>query len=86
VRGELVGHLGGRVGGEITSPREMSISSASVSVTDWPATACAQVAAAVTMRATVLSRPDGCTRMRRPAHRAAGDQCRRSRGSRGSGG
>ena len=56
----------GESAGEIRSPREMSISSLSVSVMDWPATARSRSPLCVTMRATVLSRPDGWTRMRSP--------------------
>jgi len=44
----------------------MSISSLSVMVIDWPATACFRSPSWVTMRATVLSRPDGNTRTRSP--------------------
>ena len=50
---------------EITSPREMSISSTKVRVIDWPAIASLRSPSAVTMRA-VLSRPEGCTRTRSP--------------------
>ena len=49
-----------------TSPRLTSISSSSVSVTDWPATARSRSPSMVTMRATRLSRPDGTTRIFSP--------------------
>jgi hypothetical protein len=45
-----------------TSPRLTSISSSSVSVMDWPATATSRSPSIVTSRATLLSRPDGSTR------------------------
>ncbi len=48
------------------SPRLMSISSVSVIVIDWPATACSRSPSRVTMRATVLSLPEGSTRRRSP--------------------
>ena len=41
------------------SPRDTSISSASVIVTDWPATATGRSPSCVTMRATLLARPEG---------------------------
>ncbi len=53
-------------GAAITSPREQSISSASVSVTDCPATASSRSPSNVTMRATVLVLPEGRTRTLSP--------------------
>src|SRR5690242_21609295 len=50
------------------SPRLMSISSASVSVTDWPERASARSPSRVTMRATVEVLPDGNTRTRSEEH------------------
>jgi hypothetical protein len=44
----------------------MSTSSSSTSVIDWPAMARGRSPSAVTMRLTVLVRPDGCTRMAVP--------------------
>ena len=49
----------GLVASEIMSPRETSTSSVRVSVIAWPATAIGRSPAAVTMRATRLSRPEG---------------------------
>jgi hypothetical protein len=49
-----------------TSPRLTSISSSSVSVIDWPATASARSPSIVTSRVTLLSRPDGSTRTLSP--------------------
>ena len=51
---------------QITSPRLASISSARVSVTDWPAIASSRSPSIVTMRSTVLVVPDGRTRIGSP--------------------
>ncbi len=51
----------------ITAPRETSISSAKVSVTDCPVCATGKSPFAVTMRSSVLSRPPGRIRTLSPA-------------------
>ena len=65
-------------GAAMMSPRLQSISSASASVMAWPATARSRSPSIVTMRLTVLSRPDGSTRTLSPratdaAHDRAGE-------------
>ncbi len=50
----------------IRSPREMSMSSASSSVTDWPAAASASSPSIVSIFVTVERRPDGSTTISSP--------------------